>query len=170
MQRTDFADAVPCRGINTSSGIWIDIPKPLPPIVGITWDLAAGLSEADRALSELAGVARSRPDPHLLIGPLIRCAAVLSSCLEATQASLSDLFLFAASGVADPQVPDSRAVSNSVKALAHGRARLKDLPISLRPMCKIHRICGASCELARWPALACAGGLGKRVVSAPKNL
>jgi hypothetical protein len=47
-------------------------------------------------LSELGGLARNLPNPHLLIGPFVRREAVLSSRIEGTQASLSDLFYFEA--------------------------------------------------------------------------
>ena len=89
-------------------------------------------------MSELAGAARTLPNPHLLIGPFIRREAVLSGRIEGTQASLSDLFFFEASGAADPAVPDVREVSNYVKALEHGLARLDALPISLRLIREIH--------------------------------
>ena len=138
MQPTDFTDAAPGRAIKTLRDYWAYMPNPLPPALEISWDLAARISEADRALSELAGAARTLPNPHLLIGPFIRREAVLSSRIEGTQASLSDLFYFEASGVADPSVPDVREVSNYVKALEHGLARLADLPISLRLIREIH--------------------------------
>ena len=138
MQPADFTDAAPGRVIKTSRDYWAFVPNPLPPSLEISWELAARISEADRALSELAGAARTLPNPHLLIGPFIRREAVLSSRIEGTQASLSDLFFFEASGAADPAVPDVREVSNYVKALEHGLARLNALPISLRLIREIH--------------------------------
>lgn len=51
------------------------------------------LSRADAALSELSGLGRVLPNPHVLIDPLMRREAVLSSRIEGTQASLSDVFL-----------------------------------------------------------------------------
>ena len=109
----------------------------------MTWGLAGRLSEADRALSELAGVARNLPDPRLLIGPFARREAVLSSRIEGTQASLSDLFFFeAADSVvrAGDRVPpeDVREVANYVRAMEYGRRRLRELPISLRFIREIH--------------------------------
>jgi len=138
MQPADFTDAAPGRVIKTSRDYWAFVPNPLPPSLEISWELAARISEADRALSELAGAARTLPNPHLLIGPFIRREAVLSSRIEGTQASLSDLFFFEASGAADPAVPDVREVSNYVKALEHSLARLDALPISLRLIREIH--------------------------------
>ena len=86
----------------------------------------------------MAGVARTLPNPHLLISPFLRREAVLSSRIEGTQASLSDLLFFEASGTIPPQVPDIQEVSNYVKALEYGLLRLQDLPVSLRLIREIH--------------------------------
>lgn len=51
------------------------------------------LHAADQALSELAGMTRMLPNPHLLIDLFLRQEAVLSSRIEGTQATLSDLLL-----------------------------------------------------------------------------
>jgi len=96
------------------------------------------LSDADRALSELAGVARTLPNPHLLIGPFVRKEAVLSSRIEGTQASYSDLLFFEAARQRERKVPDVREVSNYVRALEFGLERMKDLPVSLRLLREIH--------------------------------
>ena len=116
----------------------LPISHPLPPQLTLTWELVKQLSEADRALSELAGVARTLPNPHLLIGPFIRREAVLSSRIEGTQASLSDLLFFEASGSVDPKAPDVQEVSNYVKAMEYGLARLKKFPVSLRLFRELH--------------------------------
>jgi Fic family protein len=96
------------------------------------------LSAADRALSELAGIARTLPNPHLLIGPFIRREALLSSRIEGTQASFSDLLFFEAANLRENEVPDVREVFNYVQALEYGLARLKDLPVSLRLIREMH--------------------------------
>lgn len=122
-------------------GYWAFVPHPLPPKLELTWDLVGKLSEADRALSELAGRARNLPNPHLLIGPFIRREAVLSSRIEGTQASLSDLFFFEAAGAGSdvrPTPPDVREVANYVRALEHGLKRLHELPLSLRLLREMH--------------------------------
>lgn len=114
------------------------MPNPLPPPLELTWDLVLENSQADRALSELAGVARTLPNPHLLISPFIRREAVLSSRIEGTQASLSDLLFFEASGEKELYSPDVVEVSNYVKALEYGLKRLEKLPVSLRLTREIH--------------------------------
>lgn len=126
-----------CRHI-PGKDYWAFIPNPLPPRLQASWELANVLSQADRALSELAGAGRLLPNPHLLIQPAIRREAVLSSRIEGTQASLSDLLYFEA-GVHDDQRPDDvLEVANYVKALEHGLARLKQLPLSGRLLREIH--------------------------------
>lgn len=71
---------------------WAFVPHPLPPVFPLDAKLVRTLSEADRALGELAGLGRALPNPHLLIGPFMRREAVLSSRIEGTQAGIADLF------------------------------------------------------------------------------
>jgi Fic family protein len=119
-------------------GYWAFVPNPLEP--SLTLDLASinALSNADRALSELAGMARILPNPHLLIRPFMRKEAVLSSRIEGTQASLSDLLLFEAASKPEKDESDVGEVANYVKALEYGLARLDELPLSLRLIREIH--------------------------------
>ena len=72
------------------------VPNPLPPSLELDLALVQALSNADRALGELAGLGRNMPDPHLLIQPFIRREAVLSSRIEGTQAGIADLYAFEA--------------------------------------------------------------------------
>lgn len=138
MQPTDFAEHKSGRVLKTPQDYWAFVPDPLPPSLPLSWELVRQNSEADRALSELAGVARTLPNPHLLIGPFIRREAVLSSRIEGTEASLSDLLFFEAAKTGAPKPPDVREVANYVHALEYGLARLKDLPISLRLIREMH--------------------------------
>ncbi len=124
--------------IHTQKGYWAYIPSPLEPILDLDLALVRRLSAADRALSELAGVARTLPNPHLLIGPFVRQEAVLSSRIEGTQASFSDLLFFEAANIGEENVPDVREVANYVQALEYGIARLEKLPLSLRLIREMH--------------------------------
>jgi Fic family protein len=111
------------------------------------------LSEADRALGELVGLGRTLPNPHLLIRPFVRREAVLSSRIEGTRASLSDLYAYEAAqpmggrqgavGSDAPPTPgelpaDVREVANYVRALEYGLERLAALPLSLRLIREMH--------------------------------
>ncbi len=143
MQPSDFTRDMWGRLIQDPSGFWAFVPHRLPPRLDLTWELTAKLSEADRALSELGGAARNLPNPHLLIGSFTRREAVLSSRIEGTQASLSDLFFFEAAGSSRPPAgqappPDVREVANYVTAMEHGLKRLSDLPVSLRLIQEMH--------------------------------
>lgn len=138
MNPADFTKESNGQIIKTPLDYWAFIPNPLPPQIALSWDLVRQLSDADRALSELAGTARTLPNPHLLIGPFIRREAVLSSRIEGTQASLSDLVFFEASGSVDPKAPDVQEVANYVKAIEYGLVRLKEFPLSLRFISELH--------------------------------
>jgi Fic family protein len=113
----------------------------LPPLdYPLDRELALILSRADAALGELSGMGRQLPNPHLLIDPLIRREAVLSSRIEGTRASLSDIFLSEA-GQQEQSAADAadiHEVLNYVAALEHGLARLATLPLSLRLVNEIH--------------------------------
>ncbi len=105
----------------------------MPPKLSYTAELAVSLSRADTALSELAGVGRLLPNPHLLIEPLMWQEAVLSSRIEGTRASLSDLLEADALEVrVQDQTPDVQEVRNYIHAMTHGLNRLASLPLSLR--------------------------------------
>jgi Fic family protein len=118
------------------------VPPPLPPIPPI--DLAplqALLDRANQALGRLDGMTSILPDPALFLYTYVRKEAVLSSQIEGTQSSLSDLLLFEAEEVPGVPLSDVREVSNYVAAMDHGLARLKgDFPLSLRLLREIHGI------------------------------
>jgi Fic family protein len=113
------------------------VPRPLPPEIVWAPSAVSLLSRADRALGELAGIGRALPNPHLLILPFARREAVLSSRIEGTQASLSDLYAYEAAPNSDT-IGDVREVFNYVRALEYGIARLNALPLSLRLIREIH--------------------------------
>ncbi|MFH1137164.1 MAG: Fic/DOC family N-terminal domain-containing protein [Pseudomonadota bacterium] len=101
----------------------------MPPKIESNWELTLKLSEADRALSELAGIGRALPNPHLLISPFMRREAVLSSRIEGTRTGLSDLFFFEAAdsmspNEGSPSIDDAREVFNYVRAFEYGLRRM----------------------------------------------
>ena len=138
MQPSDFSPAVPGRVVKVHTGFWAYVPDPLPPPLDVTWQLAGLAAEAHRQVGELAGLARTLPNPHLLIRPFVRREAVLSSRIEGTQASLSDLFFFEAAPTPAQAAGDVLQVANYVKALEYGLTRLADLPVSLRLLREMH--------------------------------
>ena len=77
----------------TLQGYYAFVPAPLPPTLEYDNDLVLRLSQADAALSELAGLGRHLANPHLLIAPYVRREAVLSSRIEGTKTTLSELMI-----------------------------------------------------------------------------
>ncbi len=143
MRPEAFIDGHPGTLVRVGSGptlYWAYVPDPLPPEFPWGLPVVTLLSAADRALGRLSGVGQNLPNPHLLIGPFMRREAVLSSRIEGTEASLSDLLLFEAAPESDPRVPDAREVLNYVRALEHGLARQTTLPMSLRLLREMHAI------------------------------
>ncbi len=119
-------------------GYWAFIPHPLPP--KLEWDnsLVSLISKADLALGTLSGLGENLPNPHLLIYPFIRREAVLSSRIEGTQSSLSDLLFFEATKLEKQR--DVKEVQNYVHAIEYGLKRLEELPLSLRLIRELHNI------------------------------
>ena len=118
------------------------IPAPLPPAPPIQYDarLQALTEKAAGALGRLDSITTHLPNPRLLLYTYIRKEAVLSSQIEGTQSSLSDLLLFENKETPGVPTADVREVSNYVAALEHGVERLKELPVSLRLIKEIHAI------------------------------
>lgn len=112
------------------------VPSPLPPKLSLE-PVISLLSEADRSLGLLAGKGSLLPNPHLLIRPLLGREAVLSSKIEGTQASLSDLVLFEAQQTTGPG--DVKEVHNYVRAMNYGLNRLRELPLGLRFIRELHQ-------------------------------
>jgi Fic family protein len=139
MNPQDFRAPQAGKVVMTPQGYAAFIPAPLPPKIEYGQDLVLALSRADAALSELSGLGRHLPNPHLLIAPYVRREAVLSSRIEGTKASLSDLLLNEAEAEKPPtENDDIREVRNYVDALEYGLERLKKLPLSLRLVREIH--------------------------------
>jgi len=119
------------------------VPAPLPPHPPIEWtpELRSKFDQALLALGRLDSVSTLLPDTSLFLYMYVRKEAVLSSMIEGTQSSLSDLLLFELGQ--EPGVPldDAREVSNYVAALDHGLRLLGEgLPLSLRLLREIHSV------------------------------
>ena len=137
MQTLNLEDG-PCgRLVPTVDGQLAFVPSPLPRRFDLSTPLVAQLDKATLTVGTLAGVGETLPNPHLLITPFLRREAVVSSRIEGTQASVSDVFIYEASderGVA----PDAREVLNYVRALEYGMHMLNELPISVRLANLVH--------------------------------
>jgi Fic family protein len=117
---------------------WAFVPHPLPPHLPLEPSLVRLLSDADRALGELAGLARTLPNASLLIPPFLRREAVLSSRIEGTRAGLAELYAYEAGQPVSPP-SDVREVHNYVRAFEYGLERIHTLPVSLRLLRELHQ-------------------------------
>ena len=124
--------------VRATGGYWTFVPSPLPPDLEWNTALVSRISRADLAVGTLSGLGETLPNPHLLIYPFIRREAVLSSRIEGTQSSLSDLLLFEATQIEKQK--DVKEVQNYVRAVEYGLKRLNDLPLSLRFIRELHEI------------------------------
>ena len=133
MKPEDFYSSKAGQAIRTQNGYWAFIPAPLPPDLDWTSTLIAALSDAERELARLTTLAGNFPFPRLLVQPFIRREAVLSSRIEGTRASLTDLYNYESAQLSflEPD-NDVREVHNYVLALDYGLERLETLPVSLR--------------------------------------
>lgn len=119
------------------------IPFPLPPAPPLAlspqhFDL---LEQANRALGRLDGLSRLLPDTSLFIYLFVRKEALLSSQIEGTQSSLTDLLLYEQDEVPSVPLADVEEVSSYVAALQHGLKRLKEgFRLSLRLLREIHNV------------------------------
>jgi Fic family protein len=118
------------------------IPPPLPPDPPLELTgLYQHLDRANQALGRLDGLTTLLPETKFFLYLYVRKEALLSSQIEGTQSSFSDLLLF--ENDAEPSVPidDVEEVSNYVAAMQHGLRRIAGgFPLSLRLIREIHAI------------------------------
>jgi Fic family protein len=119
------------------------VPAPLPPAQSIEWTsaLREKFDRAHIALGRLDSVSVLLPDSRRFLYTYVRKEAVLSSMIEGTQSSLSDLLLLELEQEPGVLLADAREVSNYVAAMEHGLARLKEgFPLCLRLFREAHGI------------------------------
>jgi len=115
------------------------VPPPLPPAPPIdVLALLDRLSLAERALGRLDGITMLLPRQELFLHMYVRKEAVLSSQIEGTQSTLTDLLRFETEAQAGQPIDDIREVSNYVDAMMHGLERLEEMPLSLRLIREMH--------------------------------
>ena len=100
------------------------------------------LEKANRALGRLDGITTLLPDTSFFIYHYVRKEAVLSSQIEGTQSSLSDLLLFENDEVPGVPIDDVKEVSNYVRAIQYGLKRVRDddFPLSSRLLKELHAL------------------------------
>src|SRR5439155_24255394 len=119
MQSNELKDSPVGRLVPIVDGHRAFVPNSLPRSTELSPPLISQLDKASLAVGTLAGVGETLANPHLLIRPFMRREAVLSSRIEGTQASISDVFMYEA-GEQRASAPDTREVFNYVHAVNLG--------------------------------------------------
>jgi len=119
------------------------LPDPLPPTSGLSIaELQPLLDRANQALGRLDGLSLLLPNTSLFLYLYVKKEALLSSQIEGTQSSLSDLLLYESARAPETPINDVEEVSNYLAAVNHGLRRMRedDFPISLRLIREMHAI------------------------------
>jgi len=132
-----------CTTTTLSEPVLAFVPRPLPPArpALAVESYEAGTRAAELALARLSGVSGLVPSVEWLLYSAIRKEALLTSQIEGTQATLTDLFDDEA-GVAVANADDVEEVSNYLRAFRLVRENLhrpRGLPISVRLLRNAHR-------------------------------
>lgn len=125
--------------MNQPSGYKSFVPKKLPPdpMINMDLEMLKLLSDADRKLGRLDGITQILPNPELFVAMYVQKEAVLSSQIEGTQASLTDVLDIGSDASKDTEIQD---VVNYVSAMKYGLARLQSFPLCLRLIREIHAV------------------------------
>ena len=126
-------------------GYWTFHPRPLPPDPSLQIDaqLQKLLDRANQELGRLDGITLLLPDPDQFIYTFVRKEAVLSSQIEGTQSSLSDLLLFEHDAAPGVLREDAQETANYIAALNHGLEQIVQPgapPLSARLLRDVHRL------------------------------
>ena len=114
------------------------VPVALPRELDLSRHLVWVLDNASRAVASLSAVGENMQNPHLLVSPMMRREALLSSRIEGTIASLSDVLSHEVIRSKRPN-DDVEEVINYMMALDLGIELLEEMPISFRLVNEIHR-------------------------------
>lgn len=113
------------------------------PIAGIAWEThVEALGKANRAISKYDGLLYSIPNPEVLLSPLLRQEAVLSSKIEGTQASFEDVLKFeAGEDVQDIEKRhDIAEIMNYRSALLLAEEAIREKPFNLNLLLRMHDV------------------------------
>jgi Fic family protein len=139
MDPKNYQNSSAGKPIQHPNGYWYFLPADLPPDLNWSPTLVSILAEAERNLAKLASLGSFPATLNWIVQPLIRREAVVSTRIEGTRASLSDLYAYEAQQLSflEPDT-DADEVHNYVKAMSYGLERLQTLPVSLRLIREIH--------------------------------
>jgi Fic family protein len=150
------------------------IPLPLPPKppIHINAKLLALLEKASLTIGKLDSLSINMPDSSIILYQYIRKEAVLSSQIEGTQSSLSDLLKFENDELPGVPLDDVQEVSNYVAAINYGLKRIQsdNFPVSIRLLKEIHKILLSQRSILFLTAMAGPGVCLSRFIYAVKKL
>lgn len=125
--------------VNSPAPYWAFVPDKLPPSTVSIDSLQKSLERANQSLGRLDGMSSLLPDPEIFLYMYVRLEAVLSSQIEGTQSSLSDLLLYESEQVPGTPLRDVEEVSNYVSAMNYGLEKLQSgKPLSMRLIREMH--------------------------------
>jgi cell filamentation protein, protein adenylyltransferase len=123
--------------VRAPDGYLAFVPEPAPRQLDLSEACLAALDDASNQLGILQGIGRQVRNPHLLISPYMSREAVLSSRIEGTQTTMSDVYAADLGQQELIQAPDVREVRNYREAHRYGLRT--DLPLSLRLVRELHK-------------------------------
>jgi Fic family protein len=138
MNGNAFTKRAPGRLIKTASGNAAFVPGPAPRELKLSDSAIQLLDEASNRLGVLQGIGHRLPNPDLMVSPYLRREAVLSSRIEGTQTTLSDVYAAEAEQLSLVASGDVREVRNYLAAHEYGLKRLGNFPLSLRFIRELH--------------------------------
>lgn len=138
MDRIEFEGSPSGTLVPTISSQWAFVPNPLPPEIDFA-TLALPLAETMQAIGELNAAGRNLTNPLLVIRPLQRREALLSSSMEGTYTTADALALAEADKTAKVDA-STIEVRNYIDAFETANDMRQKLPISNRMIKEIHRI------------------------------
>jgi Fic family protein len=141
MEPEDFNDAAGLVAIASGKAYFTFTPNELPVSID-QGKLANQLANASNELGKLEAASYQLPNPYLLLRPYMRREAVLSTKIEGTRSSLSEVLMFEAQEKMDRPEPkeDVREVLNYANALDFGLKKIAKEPVSAELMLEMHRM------------------------------
>lgn len=140
MRSTGTTVTITTLGEAVRAFVPLALPPAEPPLAPESY--ASATQRAQMALARLSGVAGLVPSVDWLLYSAVRKEALLSSQIEGTQATLTDLFDDEA-GLAVANIDDVEEVTNYLRAFRLVRDNLNSpggLPVSTRLLCDAHRL------------------------------
>jgi Fic family protein len=122
----------------TAAGNAAFVPAAAPRELKLSDGAIELLDKASNRLGVLQGIGHRLPNPDLMVGPYLRREAVLSSRIEGTQTTLSDVYAAEADQPGLIASGDVREVQNYLAAHEYGLGRLGNFPLSLRFIRELH--------------------------------